>query len=76
MPLRNEYALSKLGWTPKPYARQLKSGVTLLLDQDRIANVKILGNGIGTPDQRLLQIYLKDCADSGRKAIVDGDAAS
>jgi len=64
--MRREHDLSKLKWRRNPYARRLKKPVTIRLDQDLIAYFKNLGHPIGIPYQRLVNLYLRECAQSRR----------
>lgn len=68
--MKNEYDLSKLAWKRNPYAKRLKKVVTIRLDQDLIAYFKTLGRDLGIPYQRLINMYLRECAESGRKAVI------
>jgi predicted DNA binding CopG/RHH family protein len=68
--MRNEYDLSKLRWKRNPYAKRLKRPVTIRLDQDLVEYFKKLGSDVGIPYQRLINMYLRECAESGRKAVV------
>jgi uncharacterized protein (DUF4415 family) len=74
--MRKEYDLSELSWKRNPYAKRLKKTVTIRLDQDLIAYFKDLGRGLGIPYQRLINIYLRECAESRRKAVVHWEDAS
>jgi len=74
--MRKEYDLATLQWTPNPYARRLKRLVTLRLDDDLIAYFKDLSRDIGIPYQRLINLYLRDCAASKRKPAVHWTDAS
>ena len=68
--MRNEYNLSKLAWKRNPYAKRLKKAVTIRLDQDVIEYFKKLGQEVGVPYQRLINMYLRECAETRRKAVV------
>jgi uncharacterized protein (DUF4415 family) len=68
--MRKEYDLSKLAWKRNPYAKRLKKTVTIRLDQDLIEYFKKLGEEVGVPYQRLINMYLRECAESRRKAVV------
>lgn len=68
--MRKNYDLSKLSWKRNPYANRLKKAVTIRLDQDLIEYFKKLGEEVGIPYQRLINMYLRECAASRRKAIV------
>lgn len=50
-----------------PYAAQLKKPVTIRLDQDAVAYFKGLSEEVGIPYQSLINLYLKDCAASGKR---------
>jgi predicted DNA binding CopG/RHH family protein len=68
--MRKEYDLSKLSWKPNPYAKRLKKSITIRLDQDLIGYFKKLGRELGIPYQRLINMYLRECADSKRRAVL------
>jgi predicted DNA binding CopG/RHH family protein len=50
-----------------PYAAQLKKPVTIRLDQDSITYFKSMSEQTGIPYQSLINLYLKECAASGKK---------
>jgi uncharacterized protein (DUF4415 family) len=50
-----------------PYAAQLKKPVTIRLDQESIEYFKSMSEQTGIPYQSLINLYLKECASSGRK---------
>ena len=50
-----------------PYASQLKKPVTIRLDQDSVGYFKSMAEETGIPYQSLINLYLKECAASGRK---------
>jgi uncharacterized protein (DUF4415 family) len=50
-----------------PYASQLKRPVTIRLDQDSIAYFKSVSEETGIPYQSLINLYLRECAASGKK---------
>ena len=53
-----------------PYAQQLKKQVTLRLNTDAIAYFKALAKENGIPYQNLINLYLTECAHSGKKLIL------
>jgi predicted DNA binding CopG/RHH family protein len=63
--MRKEYDFSQA--RPNPYARRLKRSVTIRLDEATIAYFKGLAEETGIPYQTLINLYLRDCAASGRK---------
>lgn len=63
--MRKQYDFS--GSRKNPYAAQLKKPVTIRLDQDAIAYFKSMAQTTGIPYQSLINLYLRECAASGRK---------
>ena len=63
--MRKEYDFSKS--EKNPYARHLKKQVTLRLGVDVIEYFKKLAAETGMPYQNLINLYLQDCAHSGKK---------
>lgn len=49
-----------------PYAKKLKKQVTIRLDEDTIDYFKDLADDKGIPYQSLINLYLRDCAQSHR----------
>ena len=60
--MRDNYDFSKS--VKNPYARKLKKQVTIRLDEDTINYFKSLSNEKGIPYQSLINLYLRDCAQS------------
>ena len=50
-----------------PYARRLKRQVTIRLDNDTIRHFKALAEETGIRYQTLINLYLRECASSGKK---------
>lgn len=50
-----------------PYAAQLKKSVTIRLDEDSITHFKSIAEETGIPYQSLINLYLRDCAATGKK---------
>lgn len=50
-----------------PYAKHLKKQVTLRLSTDVIQYFKALAKETGIPYQNLINLYLRECALSGKK---------
>ena len=63
--MRKEHDFSKA--KKNPYAKHLKKQVTIRLDEGTIKYFKELASDIGIPYQTLINLYLRDCAASGRK---------
>ena len=54
-----------------PYASQLKKPVTIRLDEQSMLYFKSMSEEIGVPYQSLINLYLKECAASGKKLHMD-----
>ena len=63
--MRKTYDFSKA--RPNPYARRLKKQVTIRLDEDTIKYFKSLADGAEIPYQTLINLYLRECAGTGRR---------
>ena len=63
--MRTQYDFSKSH--KNPYASRLKKSVTIRLDQESIAYFKNLSLETDIPYQTLINLYLKECANSGKK---------
>jgi predicted DNA binding CopG/RHH family protein len=50
-----------------PYAERLKQSVTIRLDAAAVTYFKRLAAELEIPYQTLINLYLRDCAASGRK---------
>lgn len=65
--MRDHYDFSK--GRRNPYAKHLKKQVTIRLDQDTLAYFKTLAAESHVPYQTLINLYLRDCATSGKKLV-------
>ena len=63
--MRKEYDFSQ--GRKNPYAARLKKQVTIRLDQRTIAYFKGLSEESGIPYQTLINLYLRDCAETQKK---------
>jgi predicted DNA binding CopG/RHH family protein len=63
--MRKQYDFSKA--RKNPYASLLKKQVTIRLDEETVKYFKQLASDAGIPYQTLINLYLRDCAASGRK---------
>ena len=52
---------------PNPYAKRLKKQLTIRLDMDTVAYFRSLAKETAVPYQTLINLYLRDCAQSGRR---------
>ena len=63
--MRAEYDFSKA--ERNPYAKRLKQRVTIRIDTPTVEYFKDLADETGIPYQTLINLYLRDCADSKRE---------
>ena len=63
--MRKEYDFSDS--VRNPYAKLLKKQVTLRLNTDAISYFKTMAQETGLPYQNLINMYLTECAHSGKK---------
>ena len=63
--MRKRYDFSK--GKRNPYAKLLKQQITIRLDKPTIEYFKELAGESGIPYQTLINLYLRDCAATGRK---------
>ncbi len=63
--MKSEYDFSNA--KKNPYAKPLKRQITINIDNDAIDYFKKQSERAGIPYQTLINLYLKDCAQSGRQ---------
>ncbi|MEM6300252.1 MAG: BrnA antitoxin family protein [Pseudomonadota bacterium] len=63
--MRNSYDFSDS--IPNPYAQRLKKQITIRLDEDTIDYFKSMADAKGIPYQSLINLYLRDCAQTHRE---------
>ncbi|RQW81705.1 MAG: antitoxin [Methylococcus sp.] len=64
--MRKTYDFSQ--GSTNPYANRLKKAqVTIRLDESTVGYFKNLAGEIGIPYQTLINLYLRDCAETGRR---------
>lgn len=68
--MRKEYDFSKMKGRKNPYAKRLKKQVTIRLGVDIIDYFKRMSEETGIPYQNLINLYLRDCVQSGRKISI------
>jgi len=56
----------------KPYASKLKRQVTIRMDEDTVKYFKQIAQNIGIPYQKLINLYLRDCAASHKNYLYIG----
>lgn len=64
-PMRKHYDFSNA--RKNPYAKRLKRLVTIRLDESTVEYSKALAVETELPYQSLINLYLRDCAASGRR---------
>ena len=67
--MRAEYDFSKA--KKNPYAERLKQRVTIRLDGPTVKYFKGLAEETGIPYQTLINLYLRDCAESKKELNLD-----
>jgi predicted DNA binding CopG/RHH family protein len=65
--MREHYDFAKMKRLRNPYAARLKRPITIRLDSFTIAYFKSLAEEIGMPYQSLINLYLRDCAENGKR---------
>ena len=60
--MKKHYDFSKA--RRNPYAKRLKKPLTIWVDETTLAYFKDLGERVGMPYQTLINMYLRDCAES------------
>ena len=63
--MKTEYDFSRA--KKNPYAKCLKQRVTIRLDEPTVGYFKKLAEDTGIPYQTLINLYLRDCAESKRE---------
>lgn len=63
--MREQYDFSNA--KPNPYAKRLKKQITIRIDENAVDYFKGLSDELGVPYQSLINLYLRDCAESHRK---------
>jgi uncharacterized protein (DUF4415 family) len=68
--MRKEYDFSKMKGRKNPYAKRLKKQITIRMGVDIIEYFKGMSADTGIPYQNLINLYLRDCVQSGRKISI------
>jgi uncharacterized protein (DUF4415 family) len=66
--MRKEYDFSES--RKSPYAKQLKSQITIRLDTASVDYFKQLSAELGMPYQNLINLFLRDCATQKRRPSI------
>ena len=72
--MRKHYDFSKA--KRNPYARRLKQQVTIRLDRDTIGYFRKLSEQTGIRYQTLINLYLRECAASGKRLSIAWKSAA
>ncbi len=68
--MRDEYNISELNPRKNPYSNRFYKQITININVDTIAYFKDLSQENGIPYQTLINMYLTDCAETGRKLTI------
>ena len=72
--MKKEYDFSRA--RKNPYAKRLKKQITIRLDEPTIEYFKRVAELSGIPYQTLINLYLRDCEQKGRKLSMDWRASA
>ena len=73
--MREHYDFSTMQGRKNPFAKQLQEQITMPLDKITMAYFKKLEDETGIPYQRLMHLYLRDCALQHRKLKLEWTSA-
>jgi len=68
--MRKEYDLSTMKGRKNPFAKKLKKQITIRLGVDVLEYFKDLSQETGIPYQNLINLYLRDCANSKKRPVL------
>jgi uncharacterized protein (DUF4415 family) len=74
--MKKEYEFSKMKGRKNPYAKKLKKQITIRLDEPVVEYFKALAEENDISYQTLINLYLKDCANSEKKLVTKWLTAS
>lgn len=72
--MKKEYKIEELNPRKNPYAKKLKTQVTINLNIDAIDYFKDQSSKTGIPYQTLINLYLVDCAQNKKKINITWNA--
>ncbi|MBI5343294.1 MAG: BrnA antitoxin family protein [Deltaproteobacteria bacterium] len=72
--MRKEYDFSKA--KKNPYAKYFKKQVTIRLDEKTVNYFKKMADEVDVPYQTLINLYLRDCASTGRRLSINWKPAA
>ncbi len=71
--MKKNYDFSKMQEVKPNYLKKLKQQVTIKLDSQVVEYFKSLSDKVEIPYQTLINLYLKDCAESKKKLRLKWD---
>ena len=71
--MKKNYDLSKMKEVKPAYLKKLKQQVTIKLDTQVIEFFKNLSESVEIPYQTLINLYLRDCAETKKKLKLKWD---
>jgi len=74
--MRKEYDFSKMKGQKNPYAKDLKTQITIRLDRETVDYFKGLAESTGMPYQNLINLYLRDCVKTRKKPTIRFEASA
>ena len=72
--MRKEYDFSKA--KKNPYAKYFKKQVTIRLDEKTVNYFKKMADEVDVLYQTLINLYLRDCASTGRRLSINWKPAA
>lgn len=69
--MRKEYDFSKS--RPNPYSKRLKKQISIRLETEVVDYFKKMAASSGVSYQNLINLYLRDCAESHKKPVFKWD---
>lgn len=69
--MKKEYDFSKS--TKNPYAKKLKKQITIRIEKETIDYFKKLASETDIPYQKLINMFLRDCAEHKMKPVISWD---
>ena len=74
--MRREYNFSRMKGEKNPYAKDLKTQITIRIDTETVSYFKELAESTGMSYQSLINLYLRECVKTGKKPTIKWFQAS
>jgi uncharacterized protein (DUF4415 family) len=74
--MKKNYDFSKMKEVKPNYLKKIKQQVTIKLDKQIIEYFKVMSENMEVPYQTLINLYLRDCAESKKKLKLKWDKAA